>query len=154
MARRGHAFFFRYESSIVPHVNRRFIGRTRPRGCFLAPRRKVRTSGGRDGGARSIERGCFGQTRSRCGCRSVYTQHSSVENEKKKGWAASRKKERERQGERARSTIEGHGRKRFTADQISTNRNENQTSPPPANPIPPPVLAPPRLASSIIDRIN
>lgn len=36
-------------------------------------------------GARSIERGCFGQTRSRCcGCRLVYTQHSSVENEKKK----------------------------------------------------------------------
>lgn len=54
--RRGEdMLFFRSESPIVPHVNRRFIGRTKPRGCFLASRRKVRTSGERRVPGRSNE---------------------------------------------------------------------------------------------------
>jgi len=46
MARRGHAFF-RSESPIVPHVNRRFIGRTRPRDCSsLRDERSGQVAGG------------------------------------------------------------------------------------------------------------
>ncbi|KAL0109362.1 hypothetical protein PUN28_014437 [Cardiocondyla obscurior] len=49
----------------------------------------------------SIERDCFGRTRSRCGCRLVYTQHSSVENEKNRAGHRTRetgKRKREREG--------------------------------------------------------
>lgn len=89
------------------HVNRRFIGRTRPRGCSSLRDERSGVAGGTKVPGRSNE-AASGKQEAVCGCRSVYTQHSSVENEKKKGWVSvgrerTRKIERDR---RSRDTGE------------------------------------------------